>query len=301
MRASCCFLAVFAAATGGIAGAVSGCGFDGEGLRAVSSDGGSAGEASLPGTGTDGGPIAAEGGVDVDGAPVETDGGGPCTLGDGGAGTLCAGKCVDTARSNENCGGCGITCSNISACEGACVFVATALDGFRYEIVCQDTGSPYCNGGSPPPPAKTVMLSGTAGKSYVIGIRVRGVLEQNSYSGTTAGGATGTSASFFVFGGNVTNNNWNTYSLAVSSPAKTAFLNSGAAGHDYVDGIDYTAKIDADAFAQLTLASASSDNLIAKNRDQTNAPIVVAGVPPAPAAYNGQFVQIDVQSVALAP
>jgi hypothetical protein len=295
------FAAVVATACTGIAGALTACGFAGEGTLAltVPADGSGAPDgASGPETGA----INVEGGVTVEGGgPIEGDAG-PCALGDGGAGVLCGGKCVNTARNHENCGGCGLACPKSSACDGACVVVAKTLEGMRYEIPCMDNPlGAFCNGGSPPPAAKTITLKGTTGKSYVIGIRVRGVVEQNSYSGMTAGGAQGTNAAFFVFDGAVTNDNWNTYSLAVSSPAKTAFLNSGATGHAYVDGIDYTARLDANAGATITLSSASIDSLIAKNLDQAGTPIVIPGIPPAPAAFKGQFVQVDVETVMLAP
>jgi hypothetical protein len=300
VRALARFAAVFAIAFTGIAGALTACGFDGEGTLAltVAADGSVAPyEASVTETGA----ITVEGGVAIEGGPIENDAG-PCALGDGGVGVLCGAKCVNTARSHENCGGCGLACPSSSACEGACVVVAKSLEGMRYEIPCTDNpAGAFCNGGSPPPAAKTVTLTGTTGKSYVIGIRVRGVVEQNSYGGMTAGAAQGTNAAFFVFGGAATNANWNTYSLAVSSPAKNAFLNSGATGHSYVDGIDYTARLTANAGATITLSSTSIDNLIAKNLAQAGTPIVIPGITPAPAAFNGQFVQVDVETVVLAP
>ena len=299
LRAFTRFAAVVATVGTGTAGALTACGFDGEGTLARTAPfdgGGAAAEASV----LDGGPSTVEGGVEIEGGPIPHPG--PCALGDGGTGVLCGGQCVNTTRNHENCGGCGLACPKSSACDGACVVVAKALEGMRYEIPCTDNpAGAFCNGGSPPPAAKTATLTGTTGKSYVIGLRVRGVVEQNSYSGMTAGGAQGTNAAFFVFDGTVTNGNWNTYALAVSSPARNAFLNSGATGHSYVDGIDYVARLDANAGAIITLSSASIDNLIAKNLDQAGTAIAVLGVAPAPAAFNGQFVQVDVDSVVLTP
>jgi len=278
------------------AGGATACGFDGAGAGDVGPGGGEAGGPDL-----EAGPMATDGGAAVEGGPIGSDSSIElCTLGGGGPGVVCNGKCVDTARSHENCGGCGSACAATAACEGACVEVAQALSAFRYEVLCKDGNSPYCGAGAPPPP-KTVTLTGTQGKSYVLAIRVRGVVEQDSYSGETAGGAQGTNASFFVFGGTPSNSQWNSYSLAVSSPAKTAYLNNGAANHDYVDGIDYKARLAANAGATITLDSASSDTSIVKNRDQANGtPIVIASIPPAPAAYDGQFIQVDVESVSLA-
>jgi hypothetical protein len=289
-------VALVAVVCSGIAGGATACGFDGTGSADIAPDGGEAG-----GPGGEAGSMGTDGGADVEGGPIVTDSSmGPCTQDSGGAGVLCDGKCVDTARNHENCGSCGSACAATAACEGACVEVAQALTAFRYEYMCQNGNSP-CGAGAPPPP-KTATLTGTPGKSYVLGVRVRGVVEQDSYSGGTAGSAQGTNASFFIVGGTQSDTQWNSYSLAVSSPAKISYLNSGAAGHNYVDGIDYKVRIDANAGATITLDAASSDTLIIKNRDQANGTaIVIPSIPPAPAAFDGQFVQIDVESVALAP
>ena len=280
----------------GVAGGATACGFHGVGSGDVA-----------PGSGEAGGPNVEGGPMVTDGGGTGVEGGGPtdssielCTLDGGGPGVLCSGKCVDTARSRENCGSCGTACADTAACEGACVEVAQALKAFRYEIPCLDLASP-CQSGAPPPP-KIVALTGTPGKSYMLAIRVRGVVEQDTYSGGTAGGAQGTNASFFIFGGTQSNTQWNAYSLAVSSPAKIAHLNSGAAVQNYVDGIDYKARLDANAGATITLDAASTDTLLIKNRDQANGtPIVIPNIVPAPAAFNGQFVQVDVEAVSLAP
>lgn len=84
-------------------------------------------------------------------------------------------------------------------------------------------------------------------------------------------------------------------------PGEECVLEQRRDGASYVDGIDYVARLDAKAGAIITLSSASIDNLIAKNLDQAGTAIVVSGVAPAPAAFNGQFVQVDVDSVVLTP
>jgi hypothetical protein len=225
-----------------------------------------------------------------------------CPLGDGGTtGVLCAGNCVDLTRNHENCGACAQPCPGSSACEGTCVAVAVALDALRYEVPCTDNGSPYCKSGSAPAP-KVATLTGTASKSYTLTLRVRGVVEQKSYSSVVAGTATGTNAAFFITSGNPASDGWNSYLLAVSSPAMTAYLNRGSSNHDYVDGIDYTTAVTAAAGATVTLDSSSSDSYIVKNRDQaTGAAIVIPVIKPAPQAFNGQFLQVDVLGVSLAP
>ena len=54
--------------------------------------------------------------------------------------------------------------------------------------------------------------------------------------------------------------------------------------------------IDDGATVQLSTGS-GGDDLQTINQDDLDDPIVIPGVPPAPAAYDGQFVQMDVVSI----
>ncbi len=224
----------------------------------------------------------------------------PCALGDGGVGIACADGCVDPSRDQANCGGCAVACNAASACEGACVEVAASLVAFRIEQRCTNGDSPYCetNGA---PSSKIALLKGTQGKAYDLTLRFRGIVEQKKYDGASAAAATGTRANFFGSGGTPAQDNWNVYSLLVPEPAVTLRLNRGTSGNDYVDRIDYTATIRAAARATLTLAVAPIDNREAKNRDNGGQTLVVPVIPPAPNAFDGQFVQIDVTGVREAP
>ena len=137
---------------------------------------------------------------------------------------------------------------------------------------------------------------------YALALRVRGVVEQKSYSSVVAGTAAGTNAGFFIASGNPGGDGWNAYLFKVSTPPMAAYLNKGSSTHEYVDGIDYSVTVAAAAGATVTLDSSSSDSYIVKNRDQTTgAAIVIAVIKPAPQAFNGQFVQVDVESVSLGP
>lgn len=90
---------------------------------------------------------------------------------------------------------------------------------------------------------------------------------------------------------------WNIYSLVVSSPAQTFYLNAGASGTDQTQLIDYRATVTMAAGALVTLSANSVESVETFNRDSSGTPVVVAGVPPAPLAYDGQFVQVDVEAV----
>lgn len=196
--------------------------------------------------------------------------------------------------------GCG-TCSTTAVCEGTtCVDVAGALVAFRYELACVGPGSNSQTCAEPTTvPKKTVTLGGTTGRSYDVHIHVRGEVEQRAYPGAVSANATGTNASFFVTATVSGSDAWNAYPLVLSDPATTYCLNAGTSGHYYVDALDYTATIRVKAGATLSMQSQASDTNIIKNIDQADGtPVVVPGVPPAPASFNGQFLQIDVDGVA---
>jgi len=109
--------------------------------------------------------------------------------------------------------------------------------------------------------------------------------------------STGIRTQFFATGGNAQNDQWNVYGLAISDPPASYWLNNGASQHAYVDGMDYTFTVVARGGSTLTLSASSTDNLEAANRDQGGTPVVIPNVPPAPQAFDGQFVQIDVVKV----
>jgi hypothetical protein len=170
-----------------------------------------------------------------------------------------------------------------------CSAVAVALQGLRWEIPCGgDLSSVVC--GVTDPAAQTATLTGATGTTYQVALRFRGVIEQKTYSGGTVDG-------YFVTGGADNGDAYNVYELAVSSPAQSYFLNAGSSGITNCWVIDYTKTIPIDAGATLTLTAASKDAQEIKNIDPNGTPLVVPDVPPAPAAYNGQFIQMDVVSV----
>lgn len=272
---------------------VAACGIDLQGTLA-------GGDASTDGS-LEGAPITDATATDAD---ATTDGGvdsGACALDGGGEGISCAAGCVDPSRDRSNCGACGVTCGPATACEGMCVTVAASTAPLRVEVACTGSASgSYCsvNGDAV---AKSLLLTGTAGKTYELTLRFRGVVEQKTYSGTADAGATGTNAGFLVVGGTPASDNWNHYSLAVSAPALVFQINRGASLHDYVDPIDYTAIVRAAAGSTLVLSVDPVDDAEAENRDDDGDAVVIPNIPPAPATFDGQFVQIDVTSVRLSP
>jgi hypothetical protein len=206
---------------------------------------------------------------------------------------------TDGAQSTD--GGC--VCAATAVCEdAACVDITSPLVAMRIELPCTNDASPACSCPVSVPDV-TKAIGGDPAKTYGIQLRVRGVVEQRTYTGSTPGTATGTNATFFAQGGDESNRNdtWNIDDLRISKPAFTWHLNTGVTGHTWADGVDYVATIAASGGATVTLHSDSIDPAMARNRDQAGDAIVVPGIPPAPQPYFGQFLQIDPVSVTLLP
>lgn len=154
----------------------------------------------------------------------------------------------------------------------------------------------------------TFTLPGTAGQTYNVTMRVRGEVEERTYSGADGGIARGAEADggvspeLFVAGApNPSHGDtFNVYELDISSPAQTYFLNSGMSGINNTWLIDYLATIPIAAGATLTLTADTIEGVETVNVGPDGNPIVVPGVSPAPASFVGQFVQIDLQSMTAA-
>jgi len=196
----------------------------------------------------------------------------------------------------------GAVCSN-----GVCQDVAGSLGGARWELSCTGApnGSNVCSTGAAF--QKTVTLSGASGKAYDVTLRFRGLVEQKTYTATTDAGAAvgaqpdgGINPALFVAGGTPASDGFNVYRLEVDSPQQTYHLNAGASAIYHCFEIDYLVTVRVNAGAQVKLTADPLDGAIIANKGQSGSPIVVANVPPAPAPYNGQFVQMDVVAVTAA-
>ncbi len=137
---------------------------------------------------------------------------------------------------------------------------------------------------------KSAELGGADGTTYEVRLRFRGVVEQMSYEGGTKNG-------FWYEGGTRADGAYNVYRLDVSAPEQHFFLNAGESGIRHCFEVDYTRTVTMEAGATVRLSADAQDGNLISNRDGDGAPIVVDDVPPAPDPYNGQFVQMDVDSV----
>lgn len=223
--------------------------------------------------------------------------------------TACGSACVDLQTSLAHCGACGAacvvptggtnacvagrctpTCPAGSALNGnACEAVAATLSGLRWELPCSmPRGETWCTTSAAAPRSAT--LTGSAARSYDVRMRFRGVVERKTYSGGRADGP-------WYVGGAPASNPYNIYSLTVSDPAETYYLNPGPQA-DVCVALDFERTVRVRGNARLTLGTnTGTDTAQVNNRGA----IVVPGIAPAPDAYDGQFIQMDVLSVTLVP
>ena len=86
----------------------------------------------------------------------------------------------------------------------------------------------------------------------------------------------------------------NVYSLSVSSPSMTYFLNRGTPTAQQSFSYDYTVTFLVDGNAMIKYGAEGQDTLQWGNYDATHTPITIPGVVTTPSPYFGQFAQIDV-------
>ena len=98
---------------------------------------------------------------------------------------------------------------------------------------------------------------------------------------------------YFYIGGEKNNATYNVYQISVSSPKSHFFLNrQDKVGHS-IFTIDYTQTIEIDGGAEIVFFGDGQNGKLITNFKK----LVVPGIAPAPAPYNGQFVQVDVLDV----
>lgn len=227
---------------------------------------------------------------DVPATAPMTDGGPPVQTG-----------CVPACDANADCrfiDGYRCVCRPGFEGDGAtCTSIAATLDGLRWELPCL-TYSPQAPDYvcfTTTDQTKTATLSGKPQARYDVRLRIRGVVETKTYPPAAP------DAGFWQTGGTPVSDAWNVYALKVSNPAATHFLNHGPSGLYQCVGVDYTVTVRAAGGAVFTLFASAVDSNLSQIRNNVAAPIVVADVPPAPKAYDGQFLQMDVLGVTLAP
>ena len=169
---------------------------------------------------------------------------------------------------------------------------AAEIDGLRVELPCLGPGNASVNCDIPNTDEESTTIAGEPGTDYVVTIRVRGVVEQKTYSDYSE------SDGMWIAGGTPDGGSWNIFRLEVSSPEQTYYLNSGASGYDECYALDIQKTVSMTHGATLTLfADSGGDILGTINMDGMGEPIIISGVAPYPYPFDGQFVQLDIVDV----
>lgn len=164
--------------------------------------------------------------------------------------------------------------------------IAAELSGLRWEIPVITT-QPNYRYSCTDPVTQEVQLTGEPEKIYNVTIRFRGIIETRPYTN-------GTSRGYWVVGGGYsTSNTFNVYSLSVSDPMQTYYLNFGeSVSNCFV--VDYTQTIPVSAGALVRLSLKTLDNKSIEAVDVNGNRLTCPGVENIGA---GQFMQMDVISI----
>ena len=131
----------------------------------------------------------------------------------------------------------------------------------------------------------TKSFGGDKSKTYKVTLRFRGVVEPMMYKEGKKEGE------YLYIGGKPNQGSYNIYKFGVSSPESHYFLNRcDKVGHK-IFTIDYTATIEIDGGAKLTLHGDGQNGKMIANFDS----LTVKGIEDKP--YNGQFVHVSVVKV----
>lgn len=189
--------------------------------------------------------------------------------------------------------------------EGGLLGIAAELDKMRLECPCID-GNHF---GTPPTymdkqdncdiaaavdrQSHTKTLGGDPNTVYDVTLHVRGNTEPSTY---VKGQLDQTNQRFYV-GGETSTPGYTAYMLTVTKPQQVYFFNYNPSTSHMHFLIDYevTIPMNGGTTVQFEVSGGKSapDGHGVSNRDR----LVVPGIPPAPAPFNGQLVQFDVVSV----
>lgn len=128
-----------------------------------------------------------------------------------------------------------------------------------------------------------VTVQGVTGRLYQLDLHVRGLNVVTTFSGGTAFG-------LMNIGGAHTHPTSNPWWIEVSDPPQIIFLNRADAAADR-RAIDYLCSVTAKAGATITLAYDTQDHGL----DNWSSEILVPGVNPYPAEFDGHFMQLDLE------
>jgi len=184
--------------------------------------------------------------------------------------------------------------------------VAQGLDGLRVDDPC--TGTPdlsngavcdhveLTNGGFKS--AKDVAIGGTAGTTYDVTLRIRGIVEPTQIDG----GMRLDTTTFkyqnmtwrkvpFTIGGTVNRGDYSQWRITVASPKQEYFLNDYQTVGHYIFALDYQVTIQVAANSKITLSGTDTNEREIVNYEK----YTIDGIPGS--MNYGQFIQCNLVSV----
>jgi hypothetical protein len=179
--------------------------------------------------------------------------------------------------------------------------VAASIDKFRFECPCKPGAADHSSDGNcnvtPETDRQTIVktMGGDATKVYDVTLRVRGLTEPNTYRNGMLQGER------FYIGGTTNSPGYTSYMMTVADPAQHYFFNySPTTGHTHFK-LDYQVTVKIRGGSRVTF-DVDGDGSVPDGHQVSNFDeMVVPGVAPDPDWYDGQFVQLDVVSVEVAP
>lgn len=212
-----------------------------------------------------------------------TDAPSPCDVDNGGC------DADATCQADQNQVEC--VCNDGFVGDGLACATAPSFDTLRVNLGCnahdQCGGPPTCT--TDANAAGDAAFGGDDGVDYEVTLRIRGVVEVTTY-------ANGTCDGMWCEGGTGVGAPWNEITLTTESPLVDYRLNNGEAGTLELFAIDEEHTIVIPGGTTVTLRMDGNGTCSVAN----DGDLVVPDIPPAPQAFDGQFVQIDLVSAAIA-
>lgn len=169
--------------------------------------------------------------------------------------------------------------------------ILNSFKGLYWTLACTgDNGFGGCFCASTT--SNSFVIGGSSSVTYAINVRIRGVVELNTYTGGQSIGS-----SFFYKDATGFRSLWNIYKIHISDPGIEYYVNATPSNVNGIFSVDYIATIFAKGGSTVTISADSSDGAQTKNTsvsvsdDDPSSPILVSQ------PFIGQFIQVDAVSV----
>ncbi len=226
------------------------------------------------------------------GGPGDSSGEGEDTASTGTSDACAEAGCDANASCDDSARPAACTCNDGFFGDGTSC-TAVELATLRVELPCLEQGPcPVIGCAMLETDQDQTSLLGDTEVTYTVTLRFRGVIEEKTYTGGDP------QEGYFHPNATPVPGGFNQFGLQVDDPPGTYFLNSGTSGINECFPLDETHQVDVRGGSGLRLFGNNGfDTCGVQNLDGDGAPIVIEDVPPDPAAFDGQFIQVDVVDI----